>query len=259
MAAAAPAAVCFVTGSSRGIGVEFIRQLLARGDSVLATCRTPAKAAELQEVLAAHASLGAPNFGVCLPLDVSSEESIAGIVAAVDGLSEEVPAIDCVIHNAGISAPSHPVDPASTANKTALMSCFETNAVGPLLLTQALLPKLRAGAGKKMFFVSSNMGSMENTADVGASGSSVSYRASKAALNMVGRCLAAEHGPLTPDGFAISLVHPGWVATDMGSAGARDPPVAPADSVAGMLRVLDSMGAHSNADFLDYTGATLPW
>lgn len=134
----------------------------ARGDNVVATCRNPGSATELQQVLDAHTSTGVVNWGACLPLDVASEESILGLPAAIDGLGK-VGTIDVLVHNAGISAPTHPVDPVATATKAAMMSCFETNAVGPLLLTRALLPKLRAGTGKKIFFVSTNMASMENT------------------------------------------------------------------------------------------------
>ena len=103
--------------------------------------------------------------------------------------------------------------------------------------------------------VSTNMASMAST----TSGGSVSYRSSKSALNMVGRCLAGEHGPQTRDGFLVTLCHPGWVNTDMGSAGNRAPPVSPPDSVRGMLGVMDAMGPHSAGDFLEYTGEALPW
>lgn len=250
-------AIYLVTGCSRGLGTEWVRQLLARGDSVVATCRSPDNAAELQRVLEVHSASGKANFGLSLPLDVASEESVSALVSALEETGK-VPAIDVLIHNAGISAPTHPVDPVSKASKSSLMSCFETNAVGPLLLTQALLPKLRAGKGKKIFFVSTMMASMEKT-DPANGGGSVSYRASKSGLNMVGRCLAGEHGPLTEDGFMITLCHPGWCQTDMGSAGNRSPPVKIVDSVTGMLKVLGSMGSHSNADFLDFTGAQLPW
>eukprot|EP00746_Dinoflagellata_sp_MGD_P136427 gnl/MRDRNA2_/MRDRNA2_70347_c0_seq1.p1 gnl/MRDRNA2_/MRDRNA2_70347_c0~~gnl/MRDRNA2_/MRDRNA2_70347_c0_seq1.p1 ORF type:complete len:253 (-),score=37.28 gnl/MRDRNA2_/MRDRNA2_70347_c0_seq1:151-909(-) len=250
------APIYLVTGCSRGLGVEWVRQLLARGDSVLATCRNPDSATELQRVLEVHNASGKANFGLGLPLDIASDDSITSLVAAIEATGK-VPAIDALVHNAGISAPTHPVDPVDKATKSALMDCFETNAVGPLLLTQALFPKLRAGTGKKIFFVSTIMASMENTFE--KKGGSVSYRASKTALNMMGVCLACEHGPGTDDGFGITLCHPGWVQTDMGSAGNRSPPVAVPDSVKGMLAVLDKMGEHSKADFLDYTGAKLSW
>ncbi len=252
VAAAADArpAVYLVTGASRGIGVEWVRQILSRGDSVIATCRNPSTSTELTQVLDAHSG---PGFGLCIPLDVASEQSVASLSAAI-AATGKVSAIDVLVHNAGISAPTHPVDPLETASKQALMDCFETNCAGPLLVTQALLPMLRAGSGKKVFFVSTAMASM-----AGAAAGSVSYRTSKAALNMLGRLVALEHGIGTDDGLAVTLCHPGWVDTDMGAAGDRSPPVRPADSVVGMLSVLDSMGPHSTADFVDFEGNALEW
>lgn len=243
-------AVYLVTGASRGIGVEWVKQILARGDSVIATCRTPSMATELQQVLDLHSG---PGFGICLPLDVTSEDSVASLPSAIAATGKS-PSIDVLIHNAGISAPTHPVDPLETADKKALMDCFETNCAGPLLVTQALLPMLRAGSGKKVFFVSTAMASM-----TGAAAGSVSYRTSKAALNMLGRLVALEHGIGTADSLAVTLCHPGWVDTDMGAAGDRSPPVKPVDSVSGMLKVVDSMGSHSIADFIDFEGNALEW
>ena len=183
--------------------------------------------------------------------------AVVDAVAALPGLidaSGKAAAIDVLVHNAGVSAPTHPVDPLETATKSAMMDCYETNCVGPLIVTQALLPMLRAGGGKKVFFVSTAMASMET-----AAAGSVSYRTGKAALNMLGRLLSLEHGTETSDGLAVTLCHPGWVDTDMGAAGDRSPPVQPPDSVTGMLAVIDAMGAESNGNFCDWEGNTLAW
>lgn len=80
-----------------------------------------------------------------------------------------------------------------------------------------------------------------------------SYRASKAALNMVTRSLAIDLGP---EGFICAVLHPGWVMTDMGGESA---PVTTEDSIAGMLCVIDSLSAEDNGEFYDFTGATVPW
>lgn len=237
-----------VTGCSRGLGIEWVKQLLERGDKVVATCRDSGKAEGMAGEFRSR-----PNFVGCLPLDVSDPATIDALLPKLEQLG--VKHIDVLVHNAGISAPTHPVDPIASATKAAMMACFDTNAVGPMLLTQALLPLLRAGNGKRVFIVSSAMASMAKT----TAGGSVSYRASKAATNMVGRCLAGEHGTNTEDGLSVTLCHPGWCDTDMGSAGNRSPPVKPVDSVAGMIKVIDAMGKQSNADFLDYTGAPIEW
>lgn len=196
--------IFLVTGCSRGLGLEFVRQLLTRGERVIATCRSPAEATELSALVAA----AEPSGSTLLALDVSEEASIAKFPALLDEAS--IAAIDVLVHNAGVSAPTHPVDPVATATGSALRRCFEVNAVGPLLLTQALLPRLRAGRGRKVLVVSSIMGSIQNT----KAGGSVSYRTSKAAVNMIGKCLAGEHGIGTDDELAITLCHPGWCDTD---------------------------------------------
>jgi NAD(P)-dependent dehydrogenase (short-subunit alcohol dehydrogenase family) len=243
-----PSSTLLVTGCSRGLCLEFVRQLIARGDRVIATCRAPDEAPELSALVTASPS------SHMLPLDMADEASIAKLPAQLEAIS--IDRIDVLLHNAGVSAPTHPVDPFATATGAALRHCFEVNAVGPLLLTQTLLPHLRQGASKKVLFVSSIMGSIEKT----VSGGSVSYRTSKAAVNMVGKCLAGEHGLGTADNLLITLCHPGWCETDMGSAGNRSPPVKPEVSVGGMLAVLDAMAApHAKADFLDYTGKALEW
>ena len=142
-----------------------------------------------------------------------------------------------------------------------MLACFEINAVGPLLLTQALLPMLRLSAQqpRKLLIVTSEMGSLGNVLQPNRAGN-VSYRSSKAAANMVGRCVAAELG--TTEQLAVTLVHPGWCQTDMGTAGVpgRVPPVTPTESVAGMLKVMDGIEkACGSANFVDYTGAAIAW
>ena len=110
-----------VTGSSRGIGLELVRQLAGGGGKrVLATCRDPTTASELTDViraanraLPAHCQRDANAASAILALDVSSEESIAALPAALAGIG--VDAVDCVVHNAGVSAKTHPVDPVVSA------------------------------------------------------------------------------------------------------------------------------------------------
>jgi len=240
-----------LTGCSRGLGLEFVKQLKAKvaEATLIATCRSPAAAAELM-------ALSDAKLVHVLPLDVGDEASVAALPPAIRQLGVEH--IDVLVHNAGISAPTHPVDPAAIASAAVLRDCFNVNAVGPLMLTQTLLPMLRAtdqGEPAKVFFVSSQMGSMVRS----KAGGSISYRASKAALNMIGVCLAVEHGVGTADCLRITLCHPGWCATEMGSAGNRSPPVKPEDSVAGMLKLIDGMGEHSKADFLDFEGKEVEW
>ena len=129
------------------------------------------------------------------------------------------------------------------------MYFFAVNSVAPLRLVQALLPQLRAGRGKKVINLTSRMGSIEDN----SSGAAYAYRASKAALNMETRSLAID---LRAAGFVCVVLHPGWVATDMGGANA---PESVADSIKGMLEVIDGLEAGNSGEFFDFTGARVPW
>jgi NAD(P)-dependent dehydrogenase (short-subunit alcohol dehydrogenase family) len=227
-----------VTGANRGIGLEFARQLLARGDRVYATCRHPGRALALTELAAAH-----PGRLTVLPLDVASERSIAELARELGTLHA---ALDVLINNAGILVGGERF---GGITAEALLQSFATNAAGPLLLTQALLPYLQTGVGAKVLNLSSELGSLARASRFGTP----SYAISKAALNMVTRQLAHALGPL---GIVVLCVHPGWVRTDMGSAQA---PLTPRESVTGLLAVLDAAGPADAGKFLDYTGAAVPW
>ncbi|HAI58656.1 MAG TPA: SDR family oxidoreductase, partial [Xanthomonadaceae bacterium] len=126
---------------------------------------------------------------------------------------------------------------------------FETNALAPLLLTEALLPMLRAGHSPKVAFISSQLGSIART----SSFYTPSYAMAKAALNMVGALLAK---PLHEAGIASVLLHPGWVRTAMGGPQA---PLEASEAVAGMLGIIDGLPGDGAARFVDYRGEALPW
>ena len=219
-----------VTACNRGLGLEFARQLSARGNHVIATCRNPAAAPELRELAVdVH------------ELDVSDAVAVERFAA---GLSGEP--IDVLINNAGIGVRSRPLE---SVDFDEMMDFFAVNSVAPLRLVQALLPRLRAGKGKKVINLTSRMGSI---ADNG-SGAAYAYRASKAALNMETRSLALD---LRDEGFVCVVLHPGWVATDMGGANAPEPV---ASSIKGMLDVIDGLEAADSGEFFDFTGARVPW
>ena len=227
-----------VTGANRGIGLEYVRQLLARGDHVVATARHPAQAHELNRLVAEH-----PGRLHVFPLDVmdpKAEVEIARELPLV--LGEE--RLHLLINNAGILHSGERFGHVAAAN---LEDSFRTNAMGPFLLAQAVAPLLADGA--KIANMTSQLGSIANTTRFGTP----TYCISKAALNMVTRLLAAA---LADRGIAVVSLHPGWVQTEMGGAQA---PVAPADSVAGLLRVIDGLDPAQSGRFLDWQGTPLPW
>ena len=228
----------FVTGANRGLGLEFTRQLLARGDRVLATCRQPGKALPLTELAAAH-----PGHLHVLPLDLDKERSIAEAVREAAALTD---ALDVLINNAGVM---HSGERFGELTQKVLLDTFSGNVAGPLLLSQALSPLLQKGKNAKVMNVSSRLGSIGASSAFGTP----SYAISKAALNMATRQLAAA---LTPLHVTVFCVSPGWVRTDMGGANA---PLSATESVAGMLRVLDGARSTDAGRFLGTDGADIPW
>ncbi len=227
-----------ITGASRGIGLEFARQLGARGDRVVAACRLPGKARELNELAFAH-----PGHVKVLPVDLTRPASIVELAREA---AMVVDSIDVAINNAGVLPEGERFGDISLEN---LETSLRTNAVGPLLLTQALVPLLSKGVAPRVVNISSVLGSIGSTDAFGTP----SYSISKAALNMATRQCA--HA-LREQGIAVFALHPGWVKTDMGTERA---PIPPARSVTGMLRVVDASTLRDSGTFRDWQGKELPW
>jgi NAD(P)-dependent dehydrogenase (short-subunit alcohol dehydrogenase family) len=228
-----------VTGANRGLGLEFVRQLLARGDRVVATCRHPGKATALNALAGEH-----PGRLHVLPLDVADPRAIAELQRELLLLADDGDRLDLLVNGAGVLHSGERFGSVSAVN---LDDSFRTNAMGPFLLTPALAPRLADGA--RVANITSQLGSIANTTRFGTP----SYDISKAAQNMATALLAAA---LRERGILVVALHPGWVQTDMGGAGAT---VTPQDSVAGLLRVIDRLKAADSGRFLDWRGQSLPW
>jgi NAD(P)-dependent dehydrogenase (short-subunit alcohol dehydrogenase family) len=219
-----------VTGANRGLGLEFARQLQAAGATVIGTARNPATADELK------------TLGVRVEqLDVTDTASVAALAERLEGM-----ALDVLLNNAGIFPNRSTFDGEDPAEA---LRVYDVNTVGPLRVTQALLPNLRTGGRKLVMNMSSGLGSI---ADNGR-GSSAAYRASKAALNMLTRTMAMD---LADEGFIFVAMSPGWARTDMGGEQAN---LSPEESVRGMLAVLAPLTTRDTGKFLSYDGNELPW
>jgi NAD(P)-dependent dehydrogenase (short-subunit alcohol dehydrogenase family) len=227
---------CLVTGANRGLGLEFVRQLLARGDRVVATCRHPGKATALNPLAGEF-----PGRLHVLPLDVADPKSIAE-------LARELPLVcatlDLLVNGAGVL---HSGERFGSVSAATLDDSFRTNARGPLLLVQALAPLLADGA--RVANITSELGSIAALTRFGTP----SYNISKAAQNMVTALLAKA---LAARGIIVLALHPGWVQTDMGGSGAT---LAPAQSVQGLLQVIDGATLQSSGQFFDWHGDALSW
>jgi NAD(P)-dependent dehydrogenase (short-subunit alcohol dehydrogenase family) len=218
--------VAVVTGASRGIGLELSRQLAARGMTVVAVCRE--RSAELD-------ALGVRVEDGCDVTQASGWSRLAG------GLVGE--RIDLLIQNAGMLV----ADSLDSVEPADVRAQFELNAVAPLFLTRALLPRLRPGA--KVALITSRMGSMGDN----GSGGYYGYRMSKAALNAAGVSLAVD---LKAHGVAVVILHPGAVRTRL----AGDHGMIEADeSARGLLRRIDELSLETTGRFLHQNGEVLPW
>jgi len=221
-----------VTGASRGIGLELVRQLLARGEVVHACVRDPERAPDLR-------ALASPALTIHR-VDVTDQPSVDALAKAIDT------PVDVVINNAGINLPRqklHDLDLAATRE------LYETNAIGPLRVTAALLPHVRRGTVKKLVHITSGMGSITDN----QRGESYGYRMSKAALNMMSKSMAID---LRTDGIVSIVINPGWVQTDLGGGSA---PTTVEDSVRGILARITEATLETSGTFMNWNGGTYPW
>mgnify|MGYP006198882243 CR=1 FL=1 len=227
-----------VTGGNRGLGLEFVRQLLARGDRVAATAREPGRATALNALAGEH-----PGKLRVLPLDVADPRSITALATELPLAGGSSP-LDLLVNCAGVL---HSGERFGSLDPAILEDSFRVNALGPLLLTEALAPVLADGA--RVANISSILGSIASLGRFGTPG----YAVGKAAQNMVTALLAKA---LADRGIVVVALHPGWARTEMGGANAT---VEVADSVAGMLRVIDAAGPADSGTFRDWQGQALPW
>jgi len=219
-------ALCLITGANRGIGLELARQLAARGDAVIAACRTPSPALE---ALGVRVEAG---------VEVSDAASVADLAKRLAGQR-----IDLLINNAGVLR----VESLDAMNFDSIAQQFAMNAMGPLRVTSTLAPLLAKDA--KVAIITSRMGSI---ADNG-SGGYYGYRMSKAAVNAAGMSLAHD---LKGRGVAVALLHPGMVATEMtGKQG-----IPPEEAARGVIARVDALTLATSGKFLHaITGEELPW
>lgn len=221
--------VYVITGANRGIGLELCRQVKERGDDVVAVCRR--RSADLDK-------LGAR---VIDGVDVRNLDDVRRLREQLDGTK-----IDVLINVAGILS-NQQLGKIDEPAIEAIRAQFEVNALGPVLVTQALMDLLHKGS--KVGIITSRMGSI---ADNG-SGGSYGYRMSKAAVNAAGKSLAID---LEPRGISVVLLHPGYVRTDMtGGSGGIDPE----EAARGLLARLDDLSLETTGSFWHQNGEQLPW
>ena len=214
-----------ITGTNKGIGLQLCTQLNARGDDVIAICRTPSP--ELSEL----------GVRIIDGIDVSNAESIDRLKSELAGQQ-----LDVLINNAGILKR----DLFGSLDYEEMVEQFRINTLGPLRVTEALVDNLKDES--KVAIITSRVGSIEDN----SSGGNYGYRASKTAVNQIGTNLKHE---LMPRGIAVALLHPGLVATELtGGQG-----IAPAESARGLIERIDALDIENSGGFWHAEGYDLPW
>ena len=218
-----------ITGANRGIGLELTKKL-AKQNQIFATTRTMSSDDELHSI---------ENTNV-YQLDLLDDKSMDELIHRLD----EVP-IDLVINNAGIFHDEQ----FNGFNHDLWLDEMKVNAISPISLTHRLKNNLVNGKDKKVVFISSQMGSIDDN----YSGNYYFYRSSKAALNASAKSISIDW---KDDGISVLILHPGWVQTDMGGKTAK---ITVEESVSGMIDLINNHNLKDTGIFLNYAGKKMEW
>lgn len=218
-----------ITGANRGIGLALAQQFAAQGDSVTAICRNSSN--DIEDIA----------DQVISGIDLTNEEVIPGVCSLVDQLTEG--RVDCLINNAGLLVS----DNLSQVELSDVRQQLAINTIAPLALTQSLLPLMPSGS--KVINITSRMGSMDDN----SSGGFYGYRASKAALNAIGKSLAVD---LKEHGISVAQIHPGFVSTEMVNNMGE---ISPDEAAAAIKQRIEQLDASNTGTFWHANGTVLPW
>lgn len=225
-----------ITGANRGIGLELTRQYLADGWQVIACCRHPDNAPELNQLTQQYSTLSLHQ------LDVSDEQGIAQLA---DELKQQP--IDLLLNNAGIYGGSG--NKLGAMESPQWLEVLRVNTIAPLLMAQAFLQQVSGSDKKIIATISSKVGSIADN----QSGSNYMYRSSKTAVNQAMKSLSIDVAAM---GVTAVVLHPGWVLTDMGGPNAL---IDTETSARGLKTVLDNLTMEQSGRFINYDGEEIPW
>lgn len=229
----------FISGASRGIGLELCKQLLNRDERVFAGCRDPANAKNLITLSSQYSNLE------IVELDVNDENSVYNCFKQ---LNQKEQGIDKLYNNAGIIDWSNLLE----VTEDSFSKVLQTNLLGALLVLRHALPCLGRSASPWVYNMSSRLGSVELRGNTHLGGA-IAYQCSKAGLNMLTKQASIDLGP---KGIKVVSITPGWVRTEMGGADAK---YNVSESVTNILRVTDHLNLGHNGCFLAEDGTEIPW
>ena len=229
-----------ITGANRGIGLALAAELSGHGHLVVAGCRRPAEAADLNDL----AQKNAGQIRV-LELDVNSEDSVS---AAAAQMGKEAEALDLLVNNAAVF-PEEGNESIFDMDLQHFREAFETNVLGVVRMVRAFVPQLEKAETPRIVNISSGAGSIAGKDDFGY----YAYAASKAALNMVTRALAAE---LHSRHICVVALTPGWVQTEMGGPNA---PLKPEQSARAIAKTITGLSFQDTSRFIERTGSSVSY
>lgn len=251
-----------VQGASRGIGLEFVKQLLEKSEKghVIATCRNPNSATGLLDLKSKFDE----RLNI-LPLDLTIESTIE---ASAKSIGEQYGFLNLLINASGILSVPDILQPETTLNKiqrSSLLLAYEVNAVGPILVIKHMWPLLRAGGGsgtERDVAVVANLSARVASIGDNQLGGWHSYRASKAALNQLTKTVSVEFGR-KKDPIVCLLLHPGTVDTDLSKPFQRNVPegklFTKRFSVQKLLSIINNAKKNDNGKFIAWDGQEIPW
>ena len=226
-----------VTGANRGLGLGLVKKFLENDEKVICTTRNLSKSKELISCKEKYND----NLEIC-ELDLLDKES-PNILSNFLG---DKP-IDLFINNAGVIG--HSAQHFKSVSLNHWLDVLKVNLIAPLLITQSIIKNIEKSSERKIYFISSKVGSIEDN----KSGGMYIYRSSKTALNQVVKSLSIDLKPL---GISVISLHPGWVRTEMGGPNAL---ISVEESVNGMVDVISNTSIINSGQFINYDGTRLPW
>ena len=226
-----------ITGANRGLGLGLVKKFLKNNEKVICTTRNISKSKEL--ILCKEKFND--NLEIC-ELDLLDKDS-PNILS--NFLGNET--IDLFINNAGVIG--HSAQHFKSVSLNHWLEVLKVNLIAPLLITQSIIKNIEKSSERKIYFISSKVGSIEDN----KSGGMYIYRSSKTALNQIVKSLSIDLKPL---GISVISLHPGWVRTEMGGPNAL---ISVEESVNGMVDVISNTSIINSGQFINYDGTRLPW
>ena len=226
-----------ITGANRGLGLGLVKKYLENNEKVFCTTRNISKSKELKLLKEKHTN----SLEIC-ELDLLDKDS----PNILSNFLVNKP-IDLFINNAGVIGQSAQHFKSISLNPW--IEVLKVNLIAPLLITQSIIKNIEKSSEKRIYILSSKVGSIEDN----KSGGMYVYRSSKTALNQIVKSLSIDLKPL---GIAVISLHPGWVRTEMGGPNAL---LSVEESVNGMFGVISNTNISNSGQFINYDGTEIPW